>query len=73
MQTDPIHHHIAPVSNAASVCPPCPWDCRQGDDCPDCLQSTSDYGHRDLLNVILALVLFWTLASAGLIYVAVTS
>ena len=59
-----------PISMDEPSCPPCHHDCCQSDTCPARLQSTADYGRRELHNVLLALAFFWGLVCAGLIWVA---
>lgn len=63
----PVH---LPISMDEPSCPPCHGDCSQGDTCPNRLQSTADFGDRELTHVLLALVCFWLLVCAGLFWVA---
>ena len=60
---------LLPISMDEPSCPPCHHDCCQGDTCPNRLQSTADYGDRELTRVLLGLVCFWLLVCAGLIWV----
>ena len=59
---------IKPESHSRGCCS---HDCDQGDTCPDHLQSTGDFGERELHSVLLVLTGFWAVVAVSMIIMGV--